>query len=130
MNEVEKVRQICKERKIPISRLEKECGFANGYIGQLKKGVFPSDRLIKIADYLNLPLSALSQAASEIQTTDYIYRLDNGHKILIEVHPVIKDVMSGPYKDRLITYAQKLKELQHMEEEASLSTDKSDTDTV
>ena len=29
-------------------------GFSNGYIGQLRKGVFPSDRLILIADYLKV----------------------------------------------------------------------------
>lgn len=37
MNTVDRIKAICKERKIPISRLEKACGFANGYIGQLKK---------------------------------------------------------------------------------------------
>ena len=54
MNAVERVKTICKERKIPISKLESECGFANGYIGQLRKGVFPDDRILKIAEYLNV----------------------------------------------------------------------------
>ena len=54
MNTVERIKTICKERKIAISTLEKACGFANGYIGQLKKGSVPDDRLIKIADYLNV----------------------------------------------------------------------------
>lgn len=54
MNGVERVRAICKERKIPISKLEKDLGYANGYIGQLRKGVFPSDRLMEIADYLSV----------------------------------------------------------------------------
>ena len=54
MNSVELVKSICKERKIPISKLERECGFGNGYIGQLKNGTFPSDRLLQIADYLNV----------------------------------------------------------------------------
>lgn len=35
MNAVERVKTICKERKIPISKLESDCGFSNGYIGQL-----------------------------------------------------------------------------------------------
>ena len=39
MNSVEKVKAICKERKIAISKLEKDLGFSNGYIGQLRKGV-------------------------------------------------------------------------------------------
>lgn len=47
MNSVENVKAICKERKIPISKLEKDLGFANGYISQLRKGVFPYDRLKK-----------------------------------------------------------------------------------
>nr|DAM38583.1 MAG TPA: RNA binding domain protein [Caudoviricetes sp.] len=29
MNCVERVKQICKERKVPISRLEKDLGFSN-----------------------------------------------------------------------------------------------------
>lgn len=42
MNSVELVKNICKERKIPISKMERDLGYANGYIGQLKKGVFPA----------------------------------------------------------------------------------------
>ncbi len=60
MNSVERVKAICKERKIAISKLEKDLGFSNGYIGQLKKGVFPEDRLRKIADYLNLSAEFLA----------------------------------------------------------------------
>ena len=54
MNSVERVKDLCKERKIPISKLEKDLGFSNGYIGQLRKGVFSSDRLVLIANYLNV----------------------------------------------------------------------------
>lgn len=54
MNSVEKVKAICKERNIPISRLERDCGFSNGYISQLRRGVFTYDRLVKIADYLEM----------------------------------------------------------------------------
>ena len=69
MNAVERVKAICKERKIPISKLEADCGFANGYIGQLRKGTFPNDRLLKISEYLNV-------------TVDYI--LDDGTVIEYE----------------------------------------------
>lgn len=54
MNTVDRIKEICKERRIPLSRLEKACGFANGYIGQLKKGSLPDDRLVRIADYLGV----------------------------------------------------------------------------
>lgn len=54
MNTVERIKALCKEKRIAISRLEKECGFANGYIGQLKKGVLPDDRLRIVAEYLHV----------------------------------------------------------------------------
>ena len=60
MNTVERIKVICKERKIAISTLEKACGFSNGYIGQLKKGYVPDNRLLKIADYLNIPFDYLA----------------------------------------------------------------------
>lgn len=59
MNSVERVKTICKERKIAISRLEKDLGYANGYIGQLRKGVFPDDRLAEIAAYLSVSTTFL-----------------------------------------------------------------------
>ncbi len=64
MNSVERVKALCKERKIPISKLEKDLGFANGYIGQLKKGSFPDERLMRIADYFNV-------------STDYLLGLES-----------------------------------------------------
>ena len=60
MNSVERVKAICKERKIAISKLEKDLGFSNGYIGQLRKGVFPADRLMAISDYLELSVDYLA----------------------------------------------------------------------
>lgn len=59
MNSVERVKSICKERKIPVSRLEKDLGYANGYIGQLRKGVLPDDRLVEIAEYLGITTNYL-----------------------------------------------------------------------
>lgn len=59
MNSVERVKSLCKEKKIPISRLERDLGYSNGYIGQLRKGVFPTDRLVEIANYLNVSIDYL-----------------------------------------------------------------------
>lgn len=56
---VDRVKSICKDRKIPISKLERDLGFANGYIGQLRKGVLPTDRLLDIAGYLNVSATYL-----------------------------------------------------------------------
>ena len=54
MTSVDRVKTICKERKIPISRLEKDLGFSNGYGGGGGGGVLPDDRLRAIADYLDV----------------------------------------------------------------------------
>lgn len=74
MNSVERVKAICKARKIPISALEKACGFANGYIGQLKKGTFPDDRLYKIAAFLKVDPQALlfgEEAVKRAEKSDF-----------------------------------------------------------
>lgn len=72
MNTVERLKCICKERKIPISKLEKECGFSNGYIGQLRKGSMPDDRLRIVADYLGISAEELSTGEKpEIPVIDW-----------------------------------------------------------
>lgn len=60
MNTVEKIVEICKNRKIAISRLEKACGFSNGYIRGLKRGDMPSNKLAKVADFLGVSTEYLS----------------------------------------------------------------------
>lgn len=59
MTTVDRIKEICKERKIPISKLEKDCGFANAYISQLKKGYLPDDRLRKVSEYLEVSIEFL-----------------------------------------------------------------------
>ena len=68
MNSVERVKAICKERKIAISRLEKDLGFANGYIGQLRKGTFPAERLSDIAAYLSVSTEYLMTGEEKTPT--------------------------------------------------------------
>lgn len=83
MNTVERIKSICKERKIAISTLEKSCGFANGYIGQLRKGTVPDDRLKKIAEFLNLSIEFLMTGEdNRIETPAY----DDEHIELITLY--------------------------------------------
>lgn len=53
-NSVQYVRDLCKERKIAISQLEKDCGFANGYLNPKKMSKIPYDRAVIIAEYLGI----------------------------------------------------------------------------
>lgn len=72
MNSVERVKTICKERKIPISKVERDLGYANGYIGQLKKGIFPADRLQDIAEYLGVSSEYLLNGDEKEENKYYI----------------------------------------------------------
>lgn len=72
MNCVERVKQICKERKIPISKLERDLGYSNGYISQLRKGIFPGDRLKEIADYLGKSPNYLMSGEDDTEETYYL----------------------------------------------------------
>ena len=70
MDSVERVKMICRERKIPIAKLERECGFSNGYIHSLKEGKFSANRLYTIAKYLNVsPEYLLTGQNSEKEST-------------------------------------------------------------
>lgn len=59
MTAVDRVKELCKDRNIPISKLEKACGFSNGYIAKLKKGTMPNDKLQTVADYFNVSVEYL-----------------------------------------------------------------------
>lgn len=59
MNAVELVKRVCKEKCISIARLERDCGFSNGYIAKLRGDSFPVDRAKKIADYLGIDVEIL-----------------------------------------------------------------------
>ena len=70
MNSVEKVKAELKKQKIPVSKMERELGFANGYIGQLKKGSIPLGRLQQIADFLGKPLGNFIPDSAIISVED------------------------------------------------------------
>lgn len=56
-----KIKQICKERHIPVSILLQECGLSKSFIYDLeKRNSSPScDKISKIADYLNVSVDYL-----------------------------------------------------------------------
>lgn len=89
MNSVEKVKSICKERKIPISKLERDLGFANGYIGQLRKGTFPNDRIVAISEYLNVSLSYLL-GESDNPTSEEKLAAESGSELSLKARRVME----------------------------------------
>ena len=60
MTTVDRIKAILKEKNIPVSKLERDLGYSNGYIGQLKKGTLRDDRLSAIAKYLGVSIQYLT----------------------------------------------------------------------
>ncbi len=61
----EQIIEICYEKNIPISRLEKEVGFANGYLSKHSGNDFPFKRLVKVCDYLKIPIWYFDESLEE-----------------------------------------------------------------
>ena len=50
----QRIKDLCISANISVSKLERDCGFSNSYITNLRAGKMPADRLQKIADYFNV----------------------------------------------------------------------------
>lgn len=75
-NPVEYVREFCKKRHIPIAVLEKECGFANGYLNPKKLMKIPYDRAVIIANYLGIDVKFLLPNMTDPPSPDEILKSD------------------------------------------------------
>lgn len=117
-NGVEYIRNICKERGIPISSLEKKCGFANGYLNPKKLNKLPYDRALLIADILNISVDYLMTGEEKEEVPIYYTNEETAAvaKKLFEEDKVLFEVYRSSDKDRLVEYAKKLKALRDMEE--------------
>lgn len=65
----ERIKQLCKEHGIAVSKLERELGFSNAYITQMNPDAVPYNRLIKIAEYFGVTPEYLITG----ETTDGYY---------------------------------------------------------
>lgn len=119
MNSVERVKTICKDRKIPISKLERDLGYSNGYIGQLRKGTFPNDRLKEIAEYLEVSIDYLMTGKEKAGGETY-YLNDETKEIAQEIFEkkelrMLFDVTRKSTPQRLMAYYNMIKELESQE---------------
>lgn len=53
---LDKIESLCKEKRISISKLEKECGIGNGTISRWNKSSPRSDNLKTVAEYFDKPI--------------------------------------------------------------------------
>lgn len=54
MTSVEYVRKICKEKGITVAKLERDLNFSNGYLNPKKMQTLPRERVLLIAEYLDI----------------------------------------------------------------------------
>lgn len=55
----QKIKEICREKKVSISKMERDLGFPRGYIFKWTKIEPGSQKLKKVADYLNVSIEEL-----------------------------------------------------------------------
>ena len=59
MNSIERIKAICNQNHVSIAKLERECGFSNGYIRNLKEGTMPADRMLLVSEFLGVSMIEL-----------------------------------------------------------------------
>lgn len=64
MTTYEIIKELCKERGIAVTALEKELGFGRGSIGKLRNGSTTIERLQKIADFFNVSIEYLNSGTT------------------------------------------------------------------
>lgn len=86
MSTVEIVREICKQKGIKVSKMEKDLGFGNGYLNPKKIKNIDSDRLGVIAQYLGVSVSVLLGAEPADDMNEYLQQIkDNpGQRLLFD----------------------------------------------
>lgn len=68
-NSVQYVREICRQRGIAVSQLEKACGFSNGYLNPKKMSRISYDRAVLIAGYLDIPAEEILNGPNSLNSS-------------------------------------------------------------
>lgn len=89
----DRIREACDARGVSVARLERECGFANGYIRGMRDGTMSAERLMKISQYLRVSFDWL--LTGEEPKPQEPYYVDE------ETSEIIKDLNAMPDKKRL-----------------------------
>ena len=50
----ERIKELCKEKGVTVSQMERDLGFAKGSISKIDKHKPSIDKIVKIAEYFNL----------------------------------------------------------------------------
>jgi transcriptional regulator with XRE-family HTH domain len=101
MNTKERIKRLCKERKISVNKLETDLGFGTGYVSKLDKSTPNTKKIQAIADYFNV-------------SVDYLM---TGKEIEFSIEMAEIDVALTNMEKRLKTYALKFAALSQKDQE-------------
>lgn len=73
-NSVQFVRDVCQQRRIPVSALEKACGFSNGYLNPKKMAKISYDRAVLISKYLDIPVTRILTGEDDPAASDSVQK--------------------------------------------------------
>lgn len=120
MTGVEYVRDLCKQKGIAISKLEKDLGFSNGYLNPKKMDNIPYDRALLIYKYLGGDLNIMTGTDTVIGEEMPYYLNDETREIAQEIfdNPDLKSLFDMSRKmspERLKAHIEFMKSLQNSE---------------
>lgn len=98
----ERVKNLCKSNGVSMNQLEKELGFATGYISKLDKSTPNSKYIQKIADYFNV-------------SVDYLM---TGKETEFSIEMAQKDVALSNMEEKVKEYALKIAGLDKAKQDA------------
>ena len=88
----ERIETLRKSRNISQGKLEKELGFSNGSISKWKNSTPTPERLQKLADYFDVPLSYLLSGKSDEETKETTFSPRDERDIARRLEATIADL--------------------------------------
>ena len=93
MTLLEKIKHLCVERRISLSRLEAECGVKRGNISRWDKHEPTLENIRKVAAYFGVSVDWLADETSDrygVSDTDIKFALFGGGEITDEMYEEVK----------------------------------------
>lgn len=96
MGTYDRVKKLCDERGIAVTRLEKELGFGRGAIGKMRKSKPSGERLQKIADFFGVPVDFLYKEPYTSEAPVGTFAPDTGYYTDIETAKLAQRLFQDP----------------------------------
>lgn len=103
-NPAEYIRSVCQQRNIPIAKLEKDCGFSNGYLNPKKLKKLPYDRAVIIANYLDVSVNMVLTGEEEQKENPTAQMDSEVDEITMELMDIIQNGTDEDRQDLLDMY--------------------------